>query len=163
MYNKGDKVKIRSMDWYNNHEDKNDYGVFYCDESPFTNDMSKLLDKEVTICGCYYPDGYTIEEDKCENIWTEDMFVSNSDEVIKIHNFTQSALLYSPSGKLIGEITDDLNFTDVRYQIYRRQLSGYYFIFNGIKIDIDKDGGIDNWVDGFFDGILWRLNRMFGI
>ncbi len=58
--------------------------------------------------------------------------------------------LYSPYG-FVGILETELQFTDVRVQIMKQKLSGYYIMLDGEKIIIDSDGRIENWLDGLFD------------
>lgn len=59
--------------------------------------------------------------------------------------------LYGPNDEYIGKITNVLQFTDIRVQIKERKLSGYYFLFEGEKICIDKNGSLDKYPHGLFD------------
>lgn len=59
--------------------------------------------------------------------------------------------LYGPNDEYIGEVTNLLQFTDVRVQIKELKLSGYYFIFEGEKISISKNGFLDKYPHGLFD------------
>ena len=47
-YKVGDKVRIKSIDWYN--ENKNKYGNINCGYMPFTSDMSIYCGAVLTIC-----------------------------------------------------------------------------------------------------------------
>ena len=47
-YKPGDKVKIKSLDWYNTFKDE--YGVVDCGQWLFEKEMSKFCGKIVTIC-----------------------------------------------------------------------------------------------------------------
>lgn len=70
----GDKVKIKSLDWYN--ENKTIDGDVLCFENihKFTSLMSSYCDKVVTISTIITGDGeYFIEEDEEVNWWTDDM------------------------------------------------------------------------------------------
>lgn len=59
--------------------------------------------------------------------------------------------LYGPNDEYIGEIVNILQFNDVRVQIKEQKLSGYYFIFEGEKISISKNGFLDKYPQGLFD------------
>jgi hypothetical protein len=58
------------------------------------------------------------------------------------------AQLYCPDKKLIGVVTDQLQMNDVCIQIKNMKLptekSGYYFVCEGIEIDILSNGRIPN-------------------
>lgn len=72
-YNVGDKVKVKSIEWYNANKDE--YGVeiaggdFY-----FTSRMSEFCGKFVTIDEILKDDVYTIQEDGQIFTWTNSMF-----------------------------------------------------------------------------------------
>lgn len=72
-YRKGDKIKIKNIDWYN--ANKNYEGeIIYEDFSVFDESMSEFCGKVVTIArvnekGKYYD----IEEDGLVNYWTDEM------------------------------------------------------------------------------------------
>jgi len=71
--------------------------------------------------------------------------------MIKINDITlPTAKLYDPTGFCLGEL-NEYQFINVRIQIKNENVQGYYCIFNGIVINIDEDGGVDHWPDGFFD------------
>lgn len=70
-YNVGDRVRIKSIDWYNRNKDKNGYvdvGVLFDEE------MSRWCGKTMTIIKVnqLY---YTMEEDDISHFfWTDEMF-----------------------------------------------------------------------------------------
>ena len=72
-YNVGDKVRIRSLDWYN--ENKNKFGKVWTsgkgDEIPFDKYMSNWCGKVMTISDVR-ADHYTMIED-LEGYWTDEM------------------------------------------------------------------------------------------
>lgn len=63
------------------------------------------------------------------------------------------ARLYSPQNKLIGVIKNQLQLYDIRIQIASQKLEGYYIMFQGIKIIINRLGRCENTPPGFFD--IW--------
>lgn len=79
-YKVGDKVKIKSLDWYNDNRDY--YGNVECGFYYFIEEMSKYCGKILTI-GKKYNNKYVLQED--ENFaWTDDMFdsiIENPDDV----------------------------------------------------------------------------------
>ena len=79
-YKVGDKVKIKSLDWYNDNRDYD--GNVECGFYYFTEEMSKYCGKILTI-GNIHKNGYDLQED--ENFaWTDDMFdsiIENPDDV----------------------------------------------------------------------------------
>ena len=73
-YKPGDKVKIKSLDWYN--ANKNSEGtIIFNGFRIFDEDMSKFCGKVVTIesynSRWYY---YDIKEDEKVNFWYDEMF-----------------------------------------------------------------------------------------
>lgn len=50
-YKVGDKVRIKSLDWYNKNKDE--YGYVRFDELPFTPEHSKYCGCEFTISAVY--------------------------------------------------------------------------------------------------------------
>lgn len=75
----------------------------------------------------------------------------------------QTVELFTPNDISLGFVNEH-ELTDVRVQIARNKLGGYYLLFNDTKIFIDTKGKINNWVDGLFDtqelllGELFRIN-----
>lgn len=69
-YKIGDKVRIKSVDWYN--ENKNKHGLIMCGMMPFCGYMSCRCGTIVTISEILEW-GYCIEEDYGENGWTDEM------------------------------------------------------------------------------------------
>jgi hypothetical protein len=73
-YKKGDKVKVKSLDWYKANKNSkgavNFHNLFFFDEL-----MSEFCGKVVTI-DAYIPRGnyYAIKEDEKADLWTDDMF-----------------------------------------------------------------------------------------
>ena len=76
-YNVGDRVQIKSIDWYNRNKDKNGYvdvGVLFDEE------MSRWCGKTMTIIKVnqLY---YTMEEDDISHFfWTDEMFEGHVEE-----------------------------------------------------------------------------------
>lgn len=73
-YKVGDKVRIKSLDWYN--ANKNSEGaIIFPDFNIFDESMSELCGKVVTIEYCNARHNYyDIEEDGKVNYWVDDMF-----------------------------------------------------------------------------------------
>ena len=69
-YKPGDKVKIKSLDWYN--ANKNEKGIIPCGDYNFTKEMTPLCGKIVTIKDFEYDSGYIILEDDMVDAWTDD-------------------------------------------------------------------------------------------
>lgn len=78
-YKVGDKVKVKSLDWYN--ENKNQTGQVQCLDEIFLEEMSKLCGRLVTIHSIA-KHGYYINED--DYTWTDDMFEETMNNEIRI-------------------------------------------------------------------------------
>ena len=80
-YKVGDKVRIKSLDWYN--ENKNKFGNVW-GHYPFDKDMSKYCGKVMTISHIR-GDHYTMVENLV-NYWTDNMIECKVEEETKPHN-----------------------------------------------------------------------------
>ena len=58
--------------------------------------------------------------------------------------------VYEPNGDLIGTV-NEYEFLDLRVQIKKLQLSGYYLIFNSKKVRIDRNGDLEEYPIGLLD------------
>lgn len=58
--------------------------------------------------------------------------------------------LFDNEGNHLGEV-NEYQFLDIRVQIKKAQQSGYYAVFDGEKIHIDRNGELENYPDGMFD------------
>ena len=65
-YNVGDKVRIKSLDWYNANKDKLSF---------YTDSMALCFANEIVTIKSYgrYPDTYRIDEDEGDFLWTDEM------------------------------------------------------------------------------------------
>ena len=70
-YKPGDKVKIKSLDWYNANKDED--GIIPCGDYNFAEEMTPLCGKIVTITDFEYDSGYIILEDDMVDAWTDEM------------------------------------------------------------------------------------------
>lgn len=75
-------------------------------------------------------------------------------KVIVRNDLDKPATLYNPDGCKVGEIKNDTAFEDVRRQIGLQRLSGYYIMFEGQRINIDRYGNAEEYSIGFFDTII---------
>lgn len=71
-----------------------------------------------------------------------------------------TATLYAPDGTLIGDIVTVTQLYDVRHQIMRSWLSGYYITWFDYKIMIGPDGSLSSCPRGFFDLDIFHLNAL---
>lgn len=85
MRNVGDKVKIKSLEWYNDH--KSNDGNVDCGYDIFTEDMSTLCGKTMTIKKVL-DDYYYLVDDKNVYNWTDEMF--EDVETIEPDNYIQN-------------------------------------------------------------------------
>lgn len=104
----GDKVKVRSKEWWN-AQPKNEYGNVKCGTNTFVGDMTKMCGEVVTISEVF-DDFYSIKESVYR--WTDEMFEDEASKisenllqdianVIKSHNLGVS--VSAQDGKLIIE------------------------------------------------------------
>jgi hypothetical protein len=86
---------------------------------------------------------------------------------VKINKIKDSKAYLFYNSTEIGLISNQLELDDVRLQIAKQKLSGYYIIFanhEGLQeIAIRPDGSLSHWPSGFFDTqgkILAEIVRM---
>lgn len=70
-YKIGDRVKIKSLKWYN--ENKDQHGFIFCNHICFDEKMTKFCGKTVTIAAQRNEKYYFIMEDNCLSFWTDEM------------------------------------------------------------------------------------------
>jgi len=69
--------------------------------------------------------------------------------------------LYSPDSEFLGTI-NEYEFYDVRVQIKKQKLDGYYVVFQEEKVKIDKNGKFyPPKQRGMFDFITRKLIELF--
>jgi hypothetical protein len=74
--------------------------------------------------------------------------------MIHINKITPPTLdIYDPSGNLLGTV-NEYEFLDIRVQIKKEQISGYYLIFNDKKVRIDKNGELEEYPPGLLDTMV---------
>ena len=71
-YKIGDKVRVKSLDWYNNNNTSNADFICCSNFIPFTQHMSLFCGCVLTIKSIERDNIYLVEENL--NAWTEDMF-----------------------------------------------------------------------------------------
>lgn len=57
--------------------------------------------------------------------------------------------LFDPTDKEVGVISDNLQFNDVRLQIVRNKVKGYYILIDSGKFYLNPNGTIENADGGF--------------
>ena len=108
-YKVGDKVKIKSLDWYNANRDYN--GNVECGFYYFIEEMTKYCGKILTI-GEVYRNEYELQEG--ENfIWTDEMFDSIIENPDDVESKTSSEQMVSL--KMICEYLDKELYTSYDY------------------------------------------------
>lgn len=83
-------------------------------------------------------------------------------ETIKINNNIKEdeVPLYNPQGKLIGIIKNELAFNDVRIQIYKNKLEGYYIIWKDRVYKFNKYGWLFDWPDDLYQTYMNQLDML---
>ena len=67
--------------------------------------------------------------------------------------------IYHEDDGFIGDM-DYFEFKDFIIQIMNEQASGYYVLFNGCNLYIDKDGRVDNWPNDMYGLIDEQLRKL---
>ena len=71
--------------------------------------------------------------------------------MIKLNRIIPPTLeIYNPIGKLIGEV-NEYELLDILVKIKKAQICGYYLIFKGKSIRIDKNGVLEEYPKGLLD------------
>lgn len=74
-------------------------------------------------------------------------------EKIKVNKITpQTVECFDPNNNSLGFL-NEYEFHDLRVQIKREKVKGYYCIFDNRELFIDINGRIAFWPEGFFDVI----------
>lgn len=77
-YKVGDRVRVKSLEWYNKNKDKEGY-INHSDIVFFDPGMSKFCDSIITIKNIHIDDGaYSVKENSY--YWTDDMLEENVEE-----------------------------------------------------------------------------------
>lgn len=61
-----------------------------------------------------------------------------------------TVIVYNPDGVELGTV-NEYEFLDIRVQIKKAQVFGYYLIFKGKKVRIDKNGELEDYPNGLLD------------
>ena len=127
-YKVGDKVKIKSLDWYNQNKDA--FGFIFCNHICFDEKMTEFCGKTVTITAQRNEKHYFIMEDNCLSFWTEDMFECLVERNGKTYPYKIGERVILKGNNRCATITD------LKYNSWGNL--SYY-----IKIDNDKDISVD--------------------
>ena len=68
--------------------------------------------------------------------------------------------LYNPEDKYIGTIRNATSMLNVRVQIKKLKLEGYYVVFKEEKIHIDINGNMESYPKGFYDSLIDFLSEL---
>jgi len=90
-YKVGDRVKIKSLDWYN--ENKDEYGYIDCGSKAFFTRMSNWCGKIVTIKEIYKTNCYRLEEYDFD--WTDEMIEGLAEEETLIERVDDKGLPFN--------------------------------------------------------------------
>ena len=64
---------------------------------------------------------------------------------------------YNPNGDYIGSTNNELVFNEFRVQIKKAQASGYYMMYKGNKIPIDRNGTPKEFPEPFELNVTYLL------
>lgn len=116
----GDKVRVKSLDWYNANKDQ--YGHVKCSGDSFVDEMSKLCGKLVTINSvtkyCYH-----INEDEYKYNWTDAMFEEDNEIRIEV-----------PEGYVIDE--ENSTFECIKFK--KKPEVKIYTTSVGVRVDTSE-------------------------
>lgn len=100
----GDRVRIKSIDWYNENKSKS-HGTVACGGKYFDYDMREWCGKTMTILTAYQT-CYIMEEDGAKDLWTDEMIECKVEE--------ENTL--SKNAKLVSErFSEYVNPSEVKY------------------------------------------------
>lgn len=126
-YKEGDKVLIKSIDWYNKYKDED--GDVLCGEFAFLEGMKKFCSETLTILEDV-DDGYLMLEDDLGYVWTDEMFERLVERNGKTYPYKIGDRVVLKGNNRCATITD------LKYNSWGNL--SYY-----IKVDNDKDISTD--------------------
>ena len=113
-YKVGDKVRIKSIDWYN--ENKDEYGVVLLENGKYMFFESDTIwcGKVITIVDVCFDEYYTIVEDFGKHRWTDDMIEGLAEEsFVEEYSTTNiETVNYMRMDKITSVIFQDQNYQD---------------------------------------------------
>ena len=92
-YKVGDRVKIKSLDWYNENKSKS-HGTIACVGKYFEYDMREWCGKIMTILTAYQT-CYIMEEDGAKYLWTDEMIEGLVEEETLIERVDDKGLPFN--------------------------------------------------------------------
>lgn len=82
---------------------------------------------------------------------------------VKVNKIKETtAVLHDGDGKVVGTIRSHLQLNDVRLQIKKQKLNGYYIKWKKYGLLISNTGHLDEWPKGFFDTMDDQLLELLG-
>ena len=137
-YNVGDKVRIKSLEWYNANKDKNGNVYVVGVSNYFTNNMAKFCGKIATIIG-YVDEAmyYVLDIDDNEYAWYDWMLEDVKEDAVQQtedvsnENDVKTLKIDVPEGYEIDE--EKSSFKEI---IFKKQTISitWNFIHNGVEI-----------------------------
>ena len=99
-YNEGDRVRIKSLDWYNENKSKS-HGTVACGDKYFDYDMREWCGKIMTILTAYQT-CYIMQEDGAKDLWTNEMIEGLVEEETDLNKWTGLKVELELSETVIG-------------------------------------------------------------
>ena len=149
-HNVGDKVLIKSLDWYNKNKDANGDVLCFYGVHKFTKEMSKFCNKTVTISTNLTGDGeYLIKDDDETNWWTDAMIEGLTEEEVfikanDIYNEEYSKGEYCHEQSFKWGFQEGYNYSHENDKLEISLKEGYQFkdedgnVINATKIVLEK-------------------------
>lgn len=81
--------------------------------------------------------------------------------MIKFEKFEEQTVEHFDNNENSLGFLNEYENLDLRCQIAEQNVSGYYLVFNGLKILIEPNGKIINWENGLYDTGQILLARLF--
>ena len=106
-YKAEDKVRIKSLDWYNKNKDKTN--EIECDSVYFIPDMTIFCNKIVTISSVWSNtlEVYHIKEDNGRFNWTDEMIEGLAEEGNNMNNIDKLKRISTPAEENWFEIAEE--------------------------------------------------------
>ena len=146
-YKAGDKVRIKSLDWYNKNKDKTN--EIECDSVYFIPDMTIFCNKIVTISSVWSNtlEVYHIKEDNGRFNWTDEMIEGLAEQGNNMNNIDKLKRISTPAEENWFEIAKEWEREDKEMDKLKHEAilpEGYVFkdengnIINATKIVLEK-------------------------
>lgn len=88
------------------------------------------------------------------------MNTKNEIDVINYPRDNDVIYIYNPDDTLLTKCDNELLFLHIRLQIAKLYLSGYYFMFNNVRYNINPNGYIQDYPKGLYRN---RLNMLVNL